>query len=693
MVEDRIFKKCRSALTTIGRNFFRPLYQVTGVFRRALARQDLPALLAAADPKASFEIRKRWLESLMQWVRSTSSLPHEFDENKGGIHHVRIRFILHLLERQPEWKRNVGQTLQSILSETSLLELFCSTGLVEETGFFSEIGHRLASRIFPVPPREKDFSEIFLRMFSDPSDAGWVEGLPSSIIESLSELITFQASNPKHMREHLTQAMVDARIILGANAFSISLTTELRKRLPLPRISGSPFYRLEETLKEEQSTRGGQSAIERAEECREQINHVFSELEESGVSVTLVHRLEQQLNFLRRIETLTVLLNSREPQPTLLKKFIADLIREHHDNRMVGSLVKRNLHLLSRKIVERTGASGEHYITTTRKEYFSLWRAAAGGGFITVFTAFFKLSISSTGFPLFFEGLFAGINYAVSFILLQLFHFTLATKQPSVTAAALAGKLLDAEDPRRSDQFAVEVSRIHRSQFISILGNIIAVVPGCILFDLLMYQLTGGHLIREKTAHYVLHSLHPFQTLTIFYSAVTGVILWLSSIIAGWGENWVVYRKIPEAIAEHRLLILFLGKQRSKKMAKWFLNNISGLCGNTSLGFLLSFTPIIGRFFGVPLDVRHITLSAGSLAIACSALYPHGLELSEALWAVAGLVAIGIVNVTVAFTLALLVAAEAREISRTTLIKLLKTVGKKLKEETSRFFWPSASEK
>ena len=37
------------------------------------------------------------------------------------------------------------------------------------------------------------------------------------------------------------------------------------------------------------------------------------------------------------------------------------------------------------------------------------------------------------------------------------------------------------------------------------------------------------------------------------FAAFTGVLLWLSSIGAGWLENWAVYRRLPEAIAEHRI--------------------------------------------------------------------------------------------------------------------------------------------
>ena len=48
--------------------------------------------------------------------------------------------------------------------------------------------------------------------------------------------------------------------------------------------------------------------------------------------------------------------------------------------------------------------------------------------------------------------------------------------------------------------------------------------------------------------------------------------------------------------------------------------NVAGLGGNVALGFLLGMSPVVAAFFGLPLDVRHVTLSTGSLAMAVSTL-------------------------------------------------------------------------
>ena len=50
------------------------------------------------------------------------------------------------------------------------------------------------------------------------------------------------------------------------------------------------------------------------------------------------------------------------------------------DDKRISSLLRENLNLLARKVVDRTGDTGEHYIATSRAEYRWMWRAAIGGG-------------------------------------------------------------------------------------------------------------------------------------------------------------------------------------------------------------------------------------------------------------------------------------------------------------------------
>jgi site-specific recombinase len=162
--------------------------------------------------------------------------------------------------------------------------------------------------------------------------------------------------------------------------------------------------------------------------------------------------------------------------------------------------------------------------------------------------------------------------------------------------------------------------------------------------------------------------------------------LWISSLCAGWLENWSAYRRLPEAIAEH-WLGRFVGRRTMAWMGRAFSRNIAGFGGNTSLGVLLAATPIAGKFFGLPLDVRHVTLSTGALTLATSSLGVHPFG-PEALPAAIGIAAIGTLNFGVSFVLSLRVALRARQVERKDRWRLLAALFLTFLKSPFQFFFP-----
>lgn len=144
---------------------------------------------------------------------------------------------------------------------------------------------------------------------------------------------------------------------------------------------------------------------------------------------------------------------------------------------------------------------------------------------------------------------------------------------------------------------------------------------------------------------------------------MTGVLLWLSSLIAGWADNWFVYRRIGDVIAHHRRLRLLLGERRASAWAVYWRTHISGFAGNVSLGFLLGMVPFIGDLVALPLEVRHVTLSAGSLAAAVSVLGSDVMSTRSFWLAVLGIGTMAILNVAVSFAFAFQLALRSRNLT------------------------------
>ena len=72
---------------------------------------------------------------------------------------------------------------------------------------------------------------------------------------------------------------------------------------------------------------------------------------------------------------------------------------------------------------------------------------------------------------------------------------------------------------------------------------------------------------------------------------------------------------------------------------------------------------MIGQFLGLPIDVRHVTLSSGLLAFACAGLRGW-FSTGWFFWALAGVATMFVLNLSVSFFLSLYTAARAYNLAR-----------------------------
>ncbi len=662
-------------------------------------RRNLNPLLERLTNLTDLSSEVRWLTDWTEWLRH-GEIPPEFPAAGESQPNARLRYFVESVQRKPEWSVGLSRVFASVLAQTHGLELFCQTGISEETRFIAELMNRVLKRVLPAPPRDDDFSRIFTRIFSERADSMWVPLLRPDSLDTLLRLASVESSGPDPFQK-LRASVADSLLVLGANLVAVSQTPEIRRRLKATRIIDSPFFQLN-LLVQTICVNISASNVHPPEcahrshyliaEARASIQTLYSHLEESGVSVSLVYDVEHQLHILRRMETLLTLLLTQDRTVFLktLIHFISRLIDEHFETLSVRGVIENSLHLLSRKIVERTGHTGEHYITRTRREYYRMLNSASGGGFVTVGTAALKSSIMHLGAAPFFEGFFAWVNYSGSFILMQLMGFTLATKQPSMTASTLAGKLKTLS-PDGLSEFVSEVAMITRSQFAAAIGNLGVAIPIGICADLIAQMFGFGHIYPEEKAISVIRGFDPLHSWAVPCAAMTGGFLWLSSLCAGWFENYVVYHEIPRSITDHRRLNAIVGKKGSSKIARWLTHQSSGFAGNASLGFFLGFFPVFSRFFGLPFDVFHVTLSTVSLTFACSALWATGLGQFPVGIAAIGIGLILILNFGVSFLLALFVAAKARKIPGISPWPVMRPILEGFVKSPGRFFFPTRS--
>lgn len=487
----------------------------------------------------------------------------------------------------------------------------------------------------------------------------------------------------------------EALRLLAARVSARGTSVAVRQRTDPEPVEKSPFYAFVFATEKFIASEGHERPVARIERwleavyaCRGDLALVRLHMEDAGVSTSLVFDLCAMDDALDRMELLTEIIVEHMRKPFVAARILLNtLVSGLLEDTRVSALIQQNVNLLARKTVERTGHGGEHYIAHDQREYWRMWRAAIGGGFLTVFTAAIKLHIIGQSWPPFVEAFLVGTTYAVSFILLVVFGLALATKQPSMTGATLADIIRRNRGDSRRDKITQFAASIGRTQFAAALGNIIAVCSGVVIFDQLWRRAFHEPYLPTHQAEHVYHSLRPLASPTAIDAALTGIILWLAGLIGGWCENFAVYHHVPAAIAQHPLRNR-IGFRRMKRIADWFDRNIAPWSASIALGYLMGFEPAISKFFGLPLDIRHVTLNTGMFAFSAAHFGSSAFREPWLYTAVGGIAIMFVLNLGVSFGVASYVALRAYDVRREEHLSILRYVLKQIVRSPWRFLAP-----
>ncbi len=651
---------------------------------------DLAGILAALQPQADLAHRHLWLIDLLDWVRGKR------DSVPGAV--ARFQLFLDAVQARPELQARLQAWWARLIDTVDITTLLADFGFAPRTALVSELAVRLRTQWLPGTPETIDASELFVLALPHEFDAQWVSALDETQLNRLAALLAPAEGtgiSPWH------RALLNAMTYCAGQILSTGFAPELRLRMSEAARDAQPFHALisdVESLRVEvqhalrtpdRLNEAAQRLRERLEACRAAAATVYTHFEDNGISVGLVFRLRQLRERILRVRLLLDCLLSPRPAAAAAK-LMASLVQVGQERRSLRALYASNSSLVAAKVAERSAETGEHYITRTAAEYRSMVKKAAGGGLVIAFTTLAKFALYALALSAFWAGFWAGFNYAVSFVLVQLLHFTVATKQPAMTAPAMAAKLKELGTGDAIKAFVDEITHLVRSQVAAVLGNVLVVYPVVLGIALLMLHTLGQPPINTKQAEHVLESLHLLGP-SVLFAAFTGVLLFASSIIAGWAENWFVLARLDSAIQYNPRITRFLGAPRAARWSHFLRDNISGFAANISLGFMLGLVPVIATFFGLGLDVRHVTLSAGQIAAASATLGLEVLHQPAFWWAVATLPLLGALNVGVSFYLAFNLAMRARNVSGVDRSRIYAAIRARLRSRPLDFFRPTTS--
>ena len=606
---------------------------------------------------------------------------------------LRLRHLLRQADRHPALRERLQGVARAFWRDIDAASLYADLGFGARVSFASELMARLQARLLPGTPETRDLAALF-RLLFEPQDEAWLQALDGPTLERATALFGPGAAATQGV-------LLDAITILVSGVHAAGYAPALRLRMEPALLQAEPFRQITPAaaalrlavLEDRHDDALRDAAYLRAllDACRRAADSVMPHLETYGVSVNIVFDLDQLLGRTQRIEALVDCVLAPDPVAEG-HRLLLELVRSLGASSGVRALFARHYSLLARQVAERSAESGEHYITRDRAEYRDMLRRACGGGAVIAGTTFAKFAIAALGMTAFWAGLWAGANYAISFVIVMLLHWTVATKQPAMTAPALAASLPSgrASSDEEVQAFVDRVAQLIRSQMAGIAGNLLVCAPLVLAVQLLSGALLGAPLIGKPEAEHVLHSLTLLGP-TLLFAAFTGVLLFASSLVAGWAENWFVFHRLDSAIAWNPRIVATLGAARARRWSLWWRGHVSGVASNVSLGLMLGLVPALAQFFGLPLDVRHVTLASGQLGAALGAL-GFGLLAEPAFWwCVPAIIGTGVLNLGVSFWLAFKVALRSRGVQVQDRARIGRAVRQRLRSQPLGFLWPPRS--
>ena len=662
--------------------------------------RDLSALLLELDPAASLPQRHMWLIAFVDWIRGNGS--------SAAASATRVKEFLDAMQARPDLRERFQRWWQVLNRTVDSTMVLADHGFAVRNGFFSEAVARLRRKCLPQTPETVDAAELFDMTISRSEDVRWIGALDADTLQRLGQLLTARrpgvvaplaaTADGKRPLTLWQDELLRAMVYCSSQIRATGVAPELRLRMSESDRQSPPFAALAQVVDAFQAAYSAQepAALESAaqalrnqlELCRQASASVYTHLDEHGISVSLVFMLRQLRERVVRVRELMDCLMSSTPCASAAR-LTCRLVQAGADGRSLRMLVQANVSLLAVKVTERSAETGEHYITRDRDEYRSMLRKSSGGGAITAVTTWFKFLVLGLGMTGIWSGMGVAVLYAISFVLIQLAHATLATKQPAMTAPAMAAKLKNLHRSGAIEDFVDEVTHLVRSQVAAVVGNVGLVVPGVLLISAIIHWFSAAPMIDRAHADDVFDSLSLLHPSTLLFGATTGVVLFASSLIAGATENWFVLRRLDSALRYNPRITALLGLQRADRWAHYLRENISGFASNIALGFLLGLVPTVTGFFGISIGLYHVTLSSGQIAAAAAALGAEVWTHAPFWWSVAAVPFIGLLNLSVSFYLALRLAQRAHNIGRGDRALLSRAVLRRMRQQPLSFLWPA----
>lgn len=619
---------------------------------------------------------------------------------------VDLQEIISFLKENNSCRKQLSIYLKEILKDRKFNKILSDAAILQDVDFIFEVKKRILAKFLPYQPQKDTLEYVLNQVFYLANDGVWIDKIPLNQLEELYNLLEFGSIYESIDPNSVLSELLVATHLITQRISGRALETDVIKMVPEFDDYESPFSAFEKELfLIEDQIRSSEKHYISSEDisyaqllvlhkhCEGFVEKAFHNSSKYGISLRVnqnLLKIKQQLTRLKFLVSLLIVDKEIDQKDNGILLAL-QLIKFNCYKNNVRKFISESTQLISYEITQHTAKTGERYITETRSEYFKMFRNALGGGFVVGILCVIKVLLSKVDTSIFGHAFLYSMNYALGFIAIYILGFTLATKQPAMTASALIKALEEGEAKQgkkteKYNAFAILFARVFRSQFIAFVGNVIMAFPVSLL-GIWLIDYAFDYNIAATKWEKLITDISPVHSLAIFHAAIAGVFLFLSGIISGSIANRDKHDQVYFRIAEHPVLKKKLGKNLTMKLAKWYEKKWAGIISNFWFGVFMGSTASIGLFLGLNLDVRHITFVSGNLALG---LYGANYQVSDSMlfWGIFGIGIIGLVNFMVSFSLSLGLAFRSRAIPLFELRFVTTSIWNHFKSKPFSFFFP-----
>ena len=231
--------------------------------------------------------------------------------------------MLSMIEKNPVHRENVRRQFLGLVESRNLVTFLTDSGILPNTGFFSELWRIVANRILPEVYDERYLKDCLRRIYHRHTDWLWLEGIPPECTRRFWQLIESGDTYTQMEIRRILEQFLAAVLILADRVSTLGVEPELVRIDPMVTNFASPFLVLASEAHlfvsayraslENQELAGddGQHVLVILEQCHDILRRARRSAMSRGTSLRLTFilaRCEQSLN---RLESLLEMLSAR----------------------------------------------------------------------------------------------------------------------------------------------------------------------------------------------------------------------------------------------------------------------------------------------------------------------------------------------------------------------------------------------